>query len=597
MDNNIYLLVICPYLGMKEVVNEIIEQQENVYADVYIANLHEATQLITELDMLQYDAIVSRGGTADMLKEATDIPVFDMGLSGMDVLRAIRLAQNFDQEFVVVGFDTISKRAQMLNEVLQLTIPVYTINSAEESMEVLKEVKAEGINVVVADVISSKNALTLNMNPVLISSGYNTISSAIENAVYYSRGFVRNRVSMTLMTQSHQNSPYPCVIFDGKREVYFSGLSMEQGGILQYLKEHVAEFDAELEATSERMIKNQVVSITSRKMHFKGENYLYLYLYIKEQQDSRRIDAIRVINGAESLGVDHSYYYSSHMVGSEMNVLEKYGKTLSPVVITGEEGTGKDQAALMVYEFSPYKNSLCYQIDCEKMREKNWNYLLSSHESPLAYKKRTIYLKHIEAMPAGVFSRFVAYWVDTELHKRNRLIISCKVSKGEGNSKVPYLREIMDHVSCLSIYLPALTERVEDIPVLSTYYINRMNLELGKQIIGFDKRAMNAMKLFPWESNLSQLKRIIHELMLITTNSYISYEDTMRILRKETSVWSKPDMGLSLGLDLSQSLEEINYDVIRYVLKDENNNHTNTAKRLGISRSTLWRILKQHQES
>lgn len=597
MKNNIYLLIICPYIGMKEVVNEIISQQENVFADLYIANLDEAAELVQKINMTKYDAIVSRGGTADMLKEISDLPVIDIGLSGMDVLRAIRLAQNFNQDFVVVGFDTITKHANSLNEVLQMNIPVYTIHSAEESMELLKELKTEGIDVVVCDVITMNNALTLNQNPVLISSGYASISDAIENAVYYSQKNARNRTSLTVMLHSHHFSPYPCVIFDSDKNVYYSSLTMEQNDILNYLKDHIEEFDIEQTSTAERMVKNMIVTITNKKVNIRGEEYLYLYMNINELQENRKIDAIRVINGAESLEIDKGYYYSSHLVGSEKNILEKYGKTSSPVLISGEAGTGKDQAAMLIYGFSSLNNNLCYQIDCKKMNDRNWNFLLNSHESPLAYKKKTIYIKNFDAMPQKIFSHFIALLVDSKLHKRNRLILSTRISKKQGAEFSPYFKEIMGSISCLTIYLPSLVERIEDIPVLSTYYINRMNIEFNKQIIGFDSKAMQAMKKFPWEANLAQLKRIIHELMLVTNTSYISYENTMRILRKETPVWSNSETDLSLGLDLNQTLDKIDYDIIRYVLSEENNNHTKTANRLGISRSTLWRILKQYKES
>jgi len=128
--------------------------------------------------------------------------------------------------------------------------------------------------------------------------------------------------------------------------------------------------------------------------------------------------------------------------------------------------------------------------------------------------------------------------------------------------------------------------------MLTAFYINRLNVQLGKQVIGFESKALMALKVFPWENNLAQLQRIIKELMLLTDTAYISYENTMRILHKETAVWSSSDTKHQVNLDLTQTLNKINYDIIRLILAEEGNNHTKTAKRLGISRSTLWRILK-----
>ena len=153
----------------------------------------------------------------------------------------------------------------------------------------------------------------------------------------------------------------------------------------------------------------------------------------------------------------------------------------------------------------------------------------------------------------------------------------------------------MHDTNCLKVQLPSLLERAEDIPYLCTYYINRLNTELGKQIIGFDAKALRAMKNFVWEGNMDQLQRVIQELMLITGSSYISYEDTMHLLSQEGALWTSSEKeGFHFNLD--QTLEDINYDIIRQVLREENDNHTRAADRLGISRSTLWRILKNHAE-
>ena len=84
--------------------------------------------------------------------------------------------------------------------------------------------------------------------------------------------------------------------------------------------------------------------------------------------------------------------------------------------------------------------------------------------------------------------------------------------------------------------------------------------------------------------------------MLITTTPYISYENTMRLLHQETALWVSTEQS-GYQFDLHQTLDHITYDVVRMVLKEEHNNQSKTAQRLGIGRSTLWRILKSHAES
>ena len=101
------------------------------------------------------------------------------------------------------------------------------------------------------------------------------------------------------------------------------------------------------------------------------------------------------------------------------------------------------------------------------------------------------------------------------------------------------------------------------------------------------------MTSFPWPHNLDQLLHVLQELMTITHGSYITRADTMQILEQES-----PNMSMDLSgiFNSNQTLDEITYQIIRMTLQKENGNREKTAKRLDISRSTLWRILKNHSK-
>ena len=142
----------------------------------------------------------------------------------------------------------------------------------------------------------------------------------------------------------------------------------------------------------------------------------------------------------------------------------------------------------------------------------------------------------------------------------------------------------------MTLKLLPLRDRIQDLSSIATLYIHRMNVATGKQIIGFEAEAMDLMTAFSWPNNLDQLHHIIKELVVITRTPYITYENVKEILDNEPSADPSADIS---GLDLTGTLNEINDQIIHMVLTEEAGNKERAAKRLGISRSTLWRMLKK----
>ena len=591
--DKINLLVIAPYKGMNRIINELLSEREDVTADYYVANLKEVHTLLAELNIFEYDAVISRGGTARLIESLVNLPVYDVGLSALDALRAIRLAQNFNQKMAIIGFENITQTMHTICEVLQWDYPIVTIYHEEEAQPRLLELKTAGYSVVVCDVISSIAAPSLGMNAVLSTSGYETIETALTQAIRLTKGHVRSRQELLHLTLSYQNNPYSCIILDDDGKIISSSLDIKDSNhILPYIKEHLSELRMEEAPEFERPFRGGVLSFLQQQHFLKNKQYFYLYVRFHERTESQRINAIRMRSGIKNENMDFTYYNSSHYQSNTQDLIEKYGRSLSPVILSGEEGTGKDQAAYLIHCCSSYQSSVFYQIDCESATGRNWTYLFTHHESPLMHNKHTLYFRHVNQLSDSTFYKLLSVIMDTNLVQRNRLIFSFVEKKNSPHSH-EYMSQLMQRTRCLFLRIPALRERPGDIPYLCTHYINQLNTRLGKQIVGFDAKALRALTTFAWETNLAQFQRIIEELMLVTNSSYISFENTMRQLSQESALWtSESAVGYQFNLD--QPLEDINYDIARQVLKEENGNHSRTAERLGISRSTLWRMLKKH---
>ena len=179
------------------------------------------------------------------------------------------------------------------------------------------------------------------------------------------------------------------------------------------------------------------------------------------------------------------------------------------------------------------------------------------------------------------------------MHKRNRLLFSVIIDEQNDTQRFKIEQTLKYELDCLSLHLPPLRQRIDDIPSVSNLYINEFNIKHGNQISGIEPEAMSLLQGYHWPQNLRQLKHVLSEACVQTSATYISKETIASLLRKERLA-DVPSMSANNSVDLNQSLDDIIYEIACAVLANENMNRTKTAKRLGISRTTLWRILDQH---
>lgn len=130
-------------------------------------------------------------------------------------------------------------------------------------------------------------------------------------------------------------------------------------------------------------------------------------------------------------------------------------------------------------------------------------------------------------------------------------------------------------------------------PPLNNLISHEQNQLNGTNIIGLEPEAMELLESYSWPNNTNELERILNEAIKTARSPWLTGRRIREILREE-GTRRESTGGLTGGdIDLSQTLEKIEYDIIRKVLEEENMNQARTAKRLGIGRSTLWRILKK----
>lgn len=604
MENNRYdlnttavkpikILGIAPYEAMKIAMERLAKSRNDLELTSYVGDLAYGKELVLRHINENYDAIISRGGTARMIKETTDIPVIEISPSVYDILRAIKLAENYQQQYAIVGFPNITNNVHLLCDLLQNKVDIFTIHSADEVRELLIKLKKQGYHMVVCDMITHTEAKLLGMNAILITSGVESIEDAFDQAIRITTIRNKPRQESQFLKDVLRKSGSYTVIFDEEAHVYFSTWDKEnEEAVYDLLRRELPNVRSTDSHKMFQTIDGVLFSITGCMISNENRQYGVFYFTDSKIPITPGKYGIRFSNKKESQEYFfNSFYRIMGAMGDIADSIEQMSQTAFPVMIIGENGTGKEQVARVLYTQSPLQANPLVTIDCHQLSDKGWSYLTNHYNSPFSDSNNTLYFKGIESLTKERSHQLLSIIIDTNLHRRNRLIFSCVSQRDymlptEG-------QDFVKRLSCLTVCLPPLRERIHELPTLSSIYLSTLNVALGKQLIGFEPKAMDMLAQYDWPQNYTQFKRLTQELAVLTVTPYITSNSVAILLDKErSSINNTSPLSATASMNLARPLEEITRDLIKKALADNQGNQSLTAKQLQISRTTLWRYLK-----
>lgn len=585
-----HFLGIAPYDGMKTAMERAAEVYPNVHLDAFIGDLDDGAAIVKQNLDSAYDCIISRGGTAELIRQITDIPVVEIYLSVYDVLRSIKLAENYTNQYAIVGFPSITNAAHILCDLLQIPLDIFTIHNTEETYETLTKLKNDGYRMVLGDMVTQTAAYQLGMDAFLITSGIEALQSALEQAVALSAGFRRLRQENTFLRYIAKDGRGSLLVLDDQEECCYSTADNPKANLLNTFREKIPDIP---ERSALRYYYNDngdLYSVSAQKTAVaQSTYYLFYYTMVKIPIRSDKM-GLRSFSHVEC---DHllssSFYAISGAMGTLGPAISSIAATRDPVMILGENGTGKEQIARYIYLHSAAKNRPMIVVDCELAVDKTWDYLLNHFNSPFNESGSIIYLQHLEFISAFRSTELLSLILDTGLLRRQKLIFSCVCNDKDDipSVAIPFIQRL----GCMTLHLPALRNRRNEISSLASLYLGSLNQEMGKQISGFEPRAMEQLRTYDWPNNYTQFRKTLQYLAALTNSAYIKAQDVAEVLSQERNLTQKRQSTTS-GFEVAgHTLEEIIQEAVHQTLSLHNGNQTAAAKQLGISRTTMWRYL------
>lgn len=588
------ILAIAPYEGMKETLLTLVRGRNDILLTVEVGNLEHGLSIVQEHKYKDYDVIISRGGTAQLIKASTDIPVVEVSISVYDILHAIKMAENYSDKFAIAAYSPITDSARQLCGLLQQDIDIFTIDESIDVHDLMKNLRDMGYGLVLCDTIGISMANEVGLNYILLTSGPESLDAALRHALELSSVTAYQKKKFELLDHALKNSSESVFIYKGHCDlIYTSYQETRLPAVQKMIKKAFSSFEKESCWQFETVYESEVFSFRSVPCSIDGNSYICLFLSTRQIPDCMEAGTDLFSNAEpEDAAAFSCYPGSASNIGSTRTELEQYAHTAYPILIVGEPGTGKDRSASFIHKEGAYRNHPLFVMDCALSDTKKWKDFLEHENSPLYASHVTVYLKNIQRLSDISAGDLMQILRNSHVAARNRLIFSYVLDGDNDFQADPFVRYLMDSLSCLMLRTLPLRERAEDIPSIATVYISQFNVALGKQIVGFLPEALDSLMKFGWKYNLDQFRRIIRELVILTDGFYIEPELVTRLLSQEQSVTpaSIPD-GYTL-MNVNQSMEDINRTVIHILMDEQGLSQSRTAQKLGISRSTLWRMLK-----
>lgn len=295
-------------------------------------------------------------------------------------------------------------------------------------------------------------------------------------------------------------------------------------------------------------------------------------------------------------------------------------KSLSNVIITGESGTGKELFAEGIHNESGRKGAFikvnCGAIPEELLESEFFGYADGAFTGAKKGGKPgkfeladngTLFLDEIGDMPLSLQVKLLRVLQEQEFERIGatkptkvnvRIISATNKDLAELINRGKFREDLYYRIHVIHLHIPPLRERLDDIPVLCTHFINKINRKTSKNINGISPQVIHSFQRYHWPGNIRQLENVLERAFHFSQTNWIEKSHLpkeMNLLEAPTSLPLPEKSESTMKINRKHSMHQTEKQVILQALKACQGNRSKTAELLGISRTTLYQKIKKYQ--
>lgn len=615
---------------MMQVARAVIARTGDELLLVASHTYDETLSIARRLEAEGYRMIIARGGHARRLRaDELSIPVTSIPFTGNNVASLLLQARRDWGEFAVVGNPTLIQMARELESVIGARIHYYEISHWTDFEDKMAGLRSAGINAVVGGYDASRFAQGEGLQTYCITTNEMEIEEAITESKKVLAAMDRDKRWTDLFrtvldtisegvvlvdkngTVTHVNSPARKLL---NPEGVSVGDELSDRHLLSRLESVISGGESvydELSESSDYKYTSTLVPIRT------GETIDEAVIVLQEVEYARKIEqkARRRLAGKGFVArkTFGDILGESPAMREAVRTARQYADVNSTVLITGETGTGKEMFAQSIHNLSQRKGEAFVAVNCATIPANLLESELFGYaEGAFTGAKRggkvglfelahngTIFLDEIGETSLDMQARMLRALEERQIMRvgDDRVIpVDIRVIAATNKDLLKLVDEgkfrsdFYYRLNVLSLSLPSLYECREDLRIMINRFVTRFSRVHNRPEVRFTDGGMRVFEEYRWPGNVRELKNVIERLVVTSNGEVVDEErarEVLRLARRETAQEERPRVCADSLINRSE------YDLIARVMRDTGGNKTHASEKLGISRPTLNRKLKQ----
>ena len=300
-----------------------------------------------------------------------------------------------------------------------------------------------------------------------------------------------------------------------------------------------------------------------------------------------------------------------HEMQQVFTTIRKVASSDVAILINGESGTGKELVARAIHAASLRKDAPFIPINCGAIPENLLEGELFGHEKgaftgahakvqgKVEYAQNgTLFLDEIGELPPPLQVKLLRFLQEKVIQRVGgredipvdaRIIAATNIDIGKAMEEGTFREDLYYRISVVTISLPPLRGRGDDIALLATLFLRRFCDTFNKKVRGYSSNALEAIRRYSWPGNVRELENRVQRAVLMATTSTVEPDDLG--FEQQTGLWGIDKAGT---LSLKAARERLEIDMIKNAISINAGNIAKAADELGISRPTLYDLIRKY---